>query len=99
MPAPHHQGPQMPSKPTTRQLNYLRSLAARTGQTFTWPKSCNQASDEIDRLKHSQRSSRTELEIEREIADAITQGENDAVRYRQSEVTGYGSTATWKERS
>ena len=26
MPAPHPQEPQMPSKPTTRQLNYLRSL-------------------------------------------------------------------------
>jgi hypothetical protein len=27
----------MPDKPTTRQLSYLRSLANRTGQTFTYP--------------------------------------------------------------
>ena len=34
----------MPSKPTTRQLSYLRSLATRTGQTFTYPKTRQQAS-------------------------------------------------------
>ena len=34
----------MPYKPTTRQLSYLRSLANRTGQTFTYPKTRQQAS-------------------------------------------------------
>ena len=24
--------------PSPKQLNYLKALAARTGQTFTWPK-------------------------------------------------------------
>ena len=62
----------MPSKPTTRQLSYLRSLANRTGQTFTYPKTRQQASAEIDRLKHTRPSSRTEVRIERKlIADQI----------------------------
>ena len=90
----------MPSKPTTRQLSYLRSLANRTGQTFTYPKTRQQASTEINRLKHTGPSSRTEVRIERKlIADQIAAGPVDAARVREHEVSGHGSTATWKERS
>ena len=96
MPAPHHQEPQMPSKPTTRQLNYLRSLATRTGQTFTYPKTRQQASEEIDRLKHTRPSSRSEVRIERKlIADQIAAGPIDAARVREHEISGHGSSATW----
>ena len=38
------------SQPTSRQLQYLRSLAERTGQTFTYPQTGAQASAEIQRL-------------------------------------------------
>ena len=72
-----------PDRPTRRQLVYLRSLATRTGQTFTYPHTRRQAS----------------REIEREIADAIARGEADAARVQAREVSGYGSTAAWKERS
>ena len=90
----------MPSKPTTRQLNYLRSLATRTGQTFTYPKTRQQASEEIDRLKHTRPSSRSEVRIERKlIADQIAAGPIDAARVREHEISGHGSSATWKERS
>ena len=90
----------MPSKPTTRQLSYLRSLANRTGQTFTYPKTRQQASAEINRLKHTRPSSRTEVRIERKlIADQIAGGPIDAARVRENEISGHGSTATWKERS
>ena len=90
----------MPAKPTGRQLNYLRALANRTGQTFTYPQTRHQASREIERLKQTRPASRAEnREIEREIADAIAGGEADATRVRSAEVTGFGSTATWKERS
>ena len=36
--------------PSPKQLNYLKALAARTGQTFAWPKTSRQASTEIARL-------------------------------------------------
>ena len=86
----------MPSKPTTRQLNYLRSLTTRTGQTFTYPKTRQQASEEIDRLKHTRPSSRSEVQIERKlIADQIAAGPIDAARVREHEISGHGSSATW----
>ena len=85
----------MATKPTARQLRYLRSLAQRTGQTFTYPHTAAEASREIDRLKRARPSSLAELEIEREIADAVAVGERDAARVRADEIDGYGSSATW----
>ena len=74
----------MPSKPTTRQLNYLRSLATRTGQTFTYPKTRQQASAAINRLKHTRPSSRSEVRIDgKPIADQIQAGPIDAARVRE----------------
>ena len=88
------------SRPTSKQLAYLRTLAARAGQTFTYPRSRAQASAEIQRLKATSPSTRTERSVERKaIADAIAQGPQDAARVRADEITGYGSSATWKERS
>ncbi len=87
-------------RPTPKQLAYLRSLATRPGQTFAYPRTRKQASREIQRLKQAAPSFRTERSIERkDIADAIASGPEDASRVRPSEVTGYGSNATWKERS
>ena len=86
----------MPDKPTKPQLNYLRRLAERTDQTFTWPKTFNQASAEIDRLKQAQPAKRLDNRlIDREIADAIACGDADATRVRSSEVSGHGSSAIW----
>ena len=87
-------------RPSAKQLAYLRSLANRAGQTFTYPRTRGQASREIQRLKQAEPSSRTERQVERkEIADAIANGPEDAARVRGHEVTGYGSSATWKDRS
>jgi hypothetical protein len=89
-----------PARPATRkQLAYLRALAAKTGQTFTPPRTSAEASREIQRLKQARPMTGAELEIEREIADAITHGNRDATRFRPSEVTGYGSNATWSQRA
>ena len=91
-PHPNPRSRRCPSKPTTRQLSYLRSLANRTGQTFTYPKTRQQASAEIDRLKHTRPSSRTEVRIERKlIADQIAAGPVDAARVRENEISGHGS--------
>ena len=71
-------------------------MATRTGQTFTYPKTRQQASEEIDRLKHTRPSSRSEVRIERKlIADQIAAGPIDAARVREHEISGHGSSATW----
>jgi hypothetical protein len=51
--------------PSPRQLDYLRALATRTGQTFTYPNTSRDASREIQRLKTVRPSSRVEIELER----------------------------------
>ena len=91
----------MSSKPPTlKQLAYLRALAERTGQTFATPRTSRDASAEIRRLKGTPAEGRLERRIERdEIADAIGTGAEDGVRVARSEVTGYGSSATWSKRS
>ena len=91
----------MSSKPpTTRQLAYLRALAERTGQTFARPRTSQEASAEIRRLKTAPAETQLDRRIERdEIADAISTGAEDSVRVQRSEVTGYGSSATWRQRS
>jgi hypothetical protein len=83
-------------KPTSRQLSYLKSLANRTGQTFSYPQTSRQASAEINRLKHGRPSTRTERYVERKlIADQIATGPLDAARVREDEIHGRGSSATW----
>ena len=85
-------------KPTSRQLNYLKALAERTGQTFTYPGTMADASAEIKRLKQTQASSRTERHVERKvIADQIATGPLDAARVREDEISGRGSSATWMQ--
>jgi hypothetical protein len=86
--------------PTAKQLAYLRALAQRTGQTFVTPRSRRNASAEIRRLRTTPTESHVERTIERsEIADAIAAGPHDSARVIPSEVTGFGSSATWSGRS
>ena len=85
-------------KPTPRQMTYLRSLANRAGQTFTYPQTRRQASQEINRLKQATPSSRTERYVERKlIADQIQAGPADVARVRENEISGYGSSSTWTQ--
>ncbi len=86
--------------PTAKQLAYLKTLAERTGRTFAWPRSSQQASVEIRKLRAARSDSRVERTIERrQIADAIAAGPVDRCRVREGEVAGWGSTATWSQRS
>jgi len=92
--------PKRVDRPTRRQLAYLRSLATRTGQTFAYPHTRGEASREIQRLEQAEPSTRAERSMERkDIADAIAHGPDDDDAVRLDEVAGFGSTATWKERS
>ena len=87
--------------PSPRQLNYLRALASRTGQTFTYPKTSRDASREIQRLKSVRPSNRTEIALERrDLASeqAAREANCDVPVDLDTEVAGHGSTATWSKR-
>ena len=90
-----------PKPPSARQLNYLKALAHRAGQTFAYPKTSSEASREIQRLKATRPSTRIELELERLdlAAEQAARAANCDVRVDLSEIEGYGSTATWSRRS
>jgi hypothetical protein len=85
--------------PSPRQLNYLKALAQRTGQTFTWPRTTSEASQEIARLKGTRSSTATERALERLEDRAAREAAEDAFTVHGFEVLGYGSTATWSQRS
>jgi hypothetical protein len=80
-------------RPTAKQQSYLRSLAKRTGTTFTPPKTKRDASAEIKRLKGLQRSAGHERAGDRDAVQAAPRG--GAARVRHHEIEAHGSTATW----
>jgi hypothetical protein len=85
---------QLPPKP--RQLNYLKDLAKKAGESFTYPQTRAKASAEIKRLLD--RKSLSPAERRREAFEARSKaGERhgDAASVRRDEIAGYGSTATW----
>ena len=84
--------------PTAKQLNYLRTLAHRTGQTFTTPRTRKQASAEIRRLKAVRATGFTFAELQPEQA-ARHANHDVACTVKPWEVRGYGSNATWSQRS
>ena len=90
-----------PKPPSARQLTYLKALAVRTGQTFTYPTTSSDASREIRRLKtvapHQPRGARARAPRRRRGAG----GARGQLRRPDppSEIEGYGSTATWSRRS
>jgi hypothetical protein len=98
---PHQEASMTPKPPSARQLNYLKALASRAGQTFAYPKTSRDASREIQRIKTVRPTSRIELELERlDVAgEQAAREANCDVRVDLSEIEGYGSTATWSRRS
>ena len=80
--------------PTPKQLRYLRVLAEQTGTTFTPPTSSAEASREIDRLAALKR------ERARTANCPTPQSSVSMQRRRQpDEISGWGSTATWRSSS
>ena len=79
--------------PTAKQQRYLRSLAEKTGTTFTPPRTRAEAADEIDRLKRLRASARYERSEDRSAVARAPRGGSAAVR--RDEVHGYGSNCRW----
>jgi hypothetical protein len=94
----HHPEAQMPDSPTHKQMNYLRTLAQRTGQTFATPRTKAEASSEIRRMRAIQPGRTARSDARREAKDVVTAIHadlGDATAFRDHETTGYGSTARW----
>jgi hypothetical protein len=87
-------------RPTAKQLAYLRSLANRTGQTFTYPRTKAHASAEIRRLRTATPSTRVERQIERDdlASEDAARAASCMADFASSEISGHGSTATWSQR-
>lgn len=80
-------------RPSPKQLSYLRTLAQRTGTSFTYPQTKRDASAEIQRLKAITTKGYT-------FAESAARGDHSDVpltngaAMRASEVSGYGSRAS-----
>jgi hypothetical protein len=95
----HHPQPSQPvgPPPTARQQRYLRRLALERGISFVPPRTRDEASRTIKQLVGRSADSRADRRREiRAVQDDLASSTRDAARVRADEVTGHGSTATWK---
>ena len=84
-------------KPTPQQLNYLKDLAMKAGQSFSFPQSFAEADVQIKRLKRTRRTPVAERRREvRQVRKAIADRRGGSAAVRSSEISGYGSSATWR---
>jgi hypothetical protein len=84
-------------KPTTKQLRYLKGLASNRGESFRYPRTRQEASVEIHRLKGRRHSSLADRRREaRAVSRDLSAGGGDATAIRPEEIEGYGSSARWK---
>ena len=97
----HHQQTSKPvgRPPTARQQRYLRQLALERGVSFVPPRTSLEASRAIEQLLGRTPDSRADRRREmRVVQDDLARGDGDSARVREDEISGYGSTATWKGR-
>ncbi len=79
--------------PTQRQLRYLKTLAERTGTSFTYPQNRRAAHREIERLRSVKANNSAPFRRERSIAtDPLVY----ATAVNDSEISGFGSSAHWR---
>jgi hypothetical protein len=85
--------------PTSRQLQFVRSLAEQTGTSFTLPKTRAQASSEIKRLLALKESGHAELAIRSSDVEAepVETELVYATGVQPGEVVGFGSAASWRK--
>lgn len=86
---------------TIKQLRYLRVLANRTGTTFRTPATITEASAEIKRLLAltGNGTSFAELDVKHRSAAKLEHTVRDTAHVLDREISGYGSSATWSQRS
>jgi hypothetical protein len=85
--------------PTARQQRYLRQLALERGVSFVPARTSFEASRAIEQLLGRSPDPRADRRREiRAVQDDLARGAGDGARVREDEISGYGSTATWKGR-
>lgn len=98
----HHRAtdPAKGPPPTARQQRYIRVLALRSGLSFQPPRTRREASRLIDELRGRPADAAADVRRERRGIEAdMSRASRDAVRIRDDELEGYGSSATWRGRS
>jgi hypothetical protein len=88
----------MTKPPTTKQLRYLRTLAQRTGTSFSPPSTAREASRAIQALKTRPASSPVEVYLDVERTLEQRDGAHTGTAIGPGEITGYGSNAHWAGR-
>ena len=83
------------ARPTRKQLAYLRALAERTGTTFSPPRTRQEASAEIERLRRRAASPSFEAREDRRQVRRALGEERPASSVRPDEIAGYGSNCRW----
>ena len=84
------------NRPTSRQLRLLRSLADRTGGSFTYPRTSAEASAEIRRMQGRERTPAADRRRElRAVREDMASRRGDSASVRTDELAGYGSSAGW----
>jgi hypothetical protein len=82
--------------PTNPQLNELRRLAERAGQSFAYPATRADASKELQRLGKAEKSTAAERAIDRKEIVRDDHPMHSAARIYDDEIEGYGSSARWR---
>jgi hypothetical protein len=81
--------------PTAKQQRELRRLAQTSGTSFTTPRTRQDASREIKRLRARTASPTHERHEDRAaVGRRVERG--DAAAVRKDEISGYGVSATWR---
>jgi hypothetical protein len=81
---------------SSRQLDYIKTLAFSRGVSFVPPANRLQASKLIDELKRRERSPAYEIAADREQTSALHGEHAPANSPHKDEITGYGSHAHWR---
>jgi hypothetical protein len=89
--------PQLHAKPSRKQLQFHRDLVEQTGAGFPPPKTKDQARRQIRTMLALPRDRRADRLRERHAIRADFEDlSGDAARVRDEELSGYGSTASWR---
>ncbi len=82
--------------PTKTQLDKLRKLADRKGQSFAYPQTRAEASKEIQRLERAEFSTPAERAVDRQEIARDDHPTLSAARVYDDEIEGWGSSAHWR---
>jgi hypothetical protein len=87
---------QHPKKPSQKMLRTLQDMAEERGVSFAYPATMQEARTQFRELKKIPRQDHRERRREDRAVSAAMATRGGASRVRPSELSGYGSTASWR---